>query len=76
MASDKVIYKLVSFTLLMAAIADKMNGRDKNGSTFVYFSPNSSFIPSFVERDYRILSNHFECSMVNYRKLIDNHKNI
>ncbi|MBP8624620.1 MAG: glycosyltransferase family 4 protein [Methanothrix sp.] len=48
-----------------------MNGRDKKRITFVYFSPNSSFIPSFVERDYRILSNHFECSMVSYRKLID-----
>lgn len=38
---------------------------------FVYFFLSSSHRPSFVEQDFRILSRHFNCEMVNLRGLND-----
>jgi len=38
---------------------------------FVYSYPSSYWLPSFVEQDFKILSQHFNCEIVNFRDVND-----
>ena len=45
----------------------EMNENIKKRVAFIYYYPSSSWLPSFVEQDFRIISRHFHCSIVNFR---------
>lgn len=55
----------------MPEIPAKKDEDNRKRIVFVYFYPNSSWRPSFVEQDFKILSRHFNCNWVNFRGLND-----
>ncbi len=51
----------------MPSTPGKKNGEKDVIITLIYFFPNSSYMPTFVEHDYEILSNHFKCNILNFK---------
>lgn len=55
----------------MPEIPERKDRDNRKNVAFVYFFPRSSWRPSFVELDFKILSRHFNCDLVNFRGLND-----
>lgn len=55
-------------------IPNKTNPGNKKRMAFVYFHPSSSWIPSFIEQDFKILSKYYNCGLLNFRGLTDFYK--
>ena len=55
----------------MPEIPEKTDREYKKRIAVVYNFPNSTYMPSFVEQDYKLLSDHFSCDIINFKRLVD-----
>jgi glycosyltransferase involved in cell wall biosynthesis len=55
----------------MPEIPEKTDGECKKRIAVVYNFPNSTYMPSFVEQDYKLLSEHFSSDIINFKRLVD-----